>query len=107
MVDLPSYRNSRFAYHMSVASLATSIISSHHLGREKLIHTLFGIEATPSAVIDSTEWQPRLVPHSHAVDVDRTVTMSDLGEGGLGKIDLPAFDLFGESKSLAEVVGKD
>jgi hypothetical protein len=52
---LPSYRSSRFAYHMSFASLATSIIPSHYLGREKLIHSLLGIEAALSAVLDSTE----------------------------------------------------
>jgi hypothetical protein len=104
MIDLSHYRSSRFIYRMSVASFATSIIPSHHLGGEKLIHTLLGIEATPSAVLDSTEWKPRLVAHSHAIDVDRTVTMLGLGEGGgLHNIDSPALNLFGNCKALPKI----
>ena len=51
-----------------------SVIPRNNLSGKKLLHSLLGVETTPSAILDSSKRQSRFVSYRHAVDVNRTKT---------------------------------
>ena len=62
--------------YMHISNHNSLIHPSHTLGNQELIQPLLRIKATPTAVLDTSMGQNRLIVDSHAIDMDSPARIS-------------------------------